>query len=82
MAFFLQYNGYITGSKYDRNWVRHCRLLYESYQAKISLKHDGEIVRYDTIINKKINEKNGKYGFFWGCSNYPKYIYTKSATTM
>ena len=26
-----QYNGYITGSKYDRNWVRHCRLLYESY---------------------------------------------------
>lgn len=29
------------------------------------------------ICGEKLMKKNGKYGFFWGCSNYPKCRYTK-----
>lgn len=80
-----QYNGYITGSKYDKNWVRHtgknkyyyinpirqnyghCKALAELLninesniynivcipsKAKLKIEHDGELVRYDTIVNK------------------------------
>ena len=159
-----QYNGYITGNKYDKNWVRyagknkyyytnpirqnygHCKALSELLNleeskihnivcipsnAKLKIEHDGEIVRYDTInekilsykkevlenteeiynkllsnnikdknikkehinniknnISKKdtskcpkcggnLVERNGKYGDFIGCSNYPKCRYTQ-----
>src|SRR5690606_19586281 len=80
-----QYNGYITGSKYDKNWVRHagknkyyytnpirqnyghCKALAELLnvdeskinnivcipsKAKLKIEHDGELVRYDTIVDK------------------------------
>ncbi|MBQ7030740.1 MAG: NERD domain-containing protein [Bacilli bacterium] len=80
-----QYNGYITGSKYDKNWVRHagknkyyyvnpirqnyghCKALAELLNideskiynivcipsnVKLKIEHDGELVRYDTIVNK------------------------------
>ena len=80
-----QYNGYITGSKYDENWVRHagknkyyytnpirqnyghCKALAELLnvdeskiynivcipsKAKLKIEHDGELVRYDTIVDK------------------------------
>lgn len=159
-----QYNGYITGNKYDKNWVRHagkytyyytnpirqnyghCKALAELLnidetniynivcipsKAKLKIEHDGELVGYDTIVNKimsfneeKINnvnelydtlikcnvkdrkikkkhiknikthikendikecpkcgglliERDGKYGKFYGCSNYPKCRYTQ-----
>ena len=160
-----QYNGYITGNKYDKNWVRHagknkyyytnpirqnyghCKALAEllnineSYiynivcipsKAILKIDHDGELVRYNTVVGKimsykdvkldkvselyekliessikdrriikehvyniKTNIKNndinkcpkcgallverdGKYGRFIGCSNYPKCKYTKT----
>ena len=80
-----QYNGYITGSKYDKNWVRHagknkyyytnpirqnyghCKALAELLnideskiynivcipsKAKLKIEHDGELVGYDTIVDK------------------------------
>ncbi len=157
-----QYNGYFTGNKYDKKWVRHlgkkkiyynnpirqnyghiknlCKLLNVPEnivfnivcipsQAKLNIENDGEITRYYTINQKilsydkvlisnpmdiynKIKElnivdesqrrihnykasendlygdmtcpkcgsmllvKNGKYGTFIGCSNYPKCKYT------
>ena len=159
-----QYNGYFTGSKYDKRWVRHlgkkkvnyenpirqnyghiknlCKLLNIPEdivfnivcipsKAKLNIENDGEITRYYTINQKiltynkvlisnptdiynKIKElnitdesqrrihknkarendlygdmtcpkcgskllvKNGKYGTFIGCSNYPKCKYTKN----
>ncbi len=159
-----QYNGYITGSKYDKKWVRHLKnknLYYENpirqnyghvkaacellnlnekqvfnivnipSKAKLNIKHDGELTvnatfldkissyqdkiinNVDEIIkilntnniidkqkrNKHIKElknkhkndnndycpkcggnlikRNGKYGEFYGCSNYPKCKYTR-----
>ena len=159
-----QYNGYITGSKYDKNWVRHInsKVLYyvnpirQNYghvkalsellkldekkifnivcipsNAKLKIEHNGELVRNTTIVSKiltyqdiiidNINEiadiikknnikdkvmkkehihnirtniankdytkcpkcggnlieRNGKYGEFIGCSNYPKCKYTQ-----
>ena len=159
-----QYNGYITGSKYDYKWIRHTRgkkyeytnpirqnyghvksiaellnidegnlynLVYiPSKHVKLNIKHDGELLRpgylyktiietteeklpnYEEIYNKllsyNITDKNavkahitnireehksdsnrcpkcggelvlrqGKYGSFYGCSNYPKCKYTK-----
>lgn len=159
-----QYNGYITGNKYDKNWVRHLgkkKLYYtnpirQNYghvkalselldidenkifnvvcipsRAKLKIRDDGELVRYDTIVNKILSykeiiiddpneiieiinknnitdkniklehiknireniidkdpskcpwcgsqlvERNGKYGSFIGCSNYPRCKYTK-----
>ena len=80
-----QYNGYITWSKYDKNWVRHagkrkyyyinpirqnyehCKALSELLNidesiihnivcipsnAKLKIEHDGEVVRYNTIVEK------------------------------
>lgn len=80
-----QYNGYITGSKYDINWVRHagkskyyytnpirqnyghCKALSKLLNideskiynivcipsnAKLKIEHDGELVIYDTIVDK------------------------------
>ena len=160
-----QYNGYITGSKYDKKWVRHsgkkkyyytnpirqnyghCKALTELLdidefkvhnivcipsKARLKIKHDGELVRYDTIVEKirsynkviidnydeiydiliknniknkkakkehiknikrniienEVNkcplcgglliEREGKYGSFIGCSNYPKCKYTNN----
>ena len=159
-----QYSGYITGNKYDKNWVRHagkdkyyytnpirqnyghCKALSELLNleeskiynivcipsnAQLKIEHDGEIVRYDTINEKILSyqkevlenteeiynklassnikdknikrehinniknnickkdtnkcpkcggnlvERNGKYGNFIGCSNYPKCRYTQ-----
>ena len=159
-----QYNGYITGTKYDKNWVRHLgrRKIYytnpirQNYghvkalaellnideskihnvvcipsRAKLKIKDDGEVVRNTTIVNKilsytetvindiesvvaiiksnnitdktikkehikniknniidndpnkcpkcggKLVERNGRYGMFIGCSNYPKCKYIK-----
>ncbi len=159
-----QYNGYITGSKYDYKWIRHIgkkkieytnpirqnyghvksiaellnidegnlyNLVYiPSKHIKLNIKHDGELLRpgylYKTIIetkeeklpnyeeiynkllsynitdrkavkthitnirNEHTNDTNrcpkcggelvlrqGKYGSFYGCSNYPKCKYTK-----
>lgn len=158
-----QYNGYITGSKYDKKWVRHSRRkkyyytnpIRQNYghvktlsellnideklihnivcipsRAKLKIQHTGELTRNYNIVNKilsyneivlnnideivdKINknnitdknikkehiknirkniindintcpkcgekliERNGKYGIFLGCSNYPKCKYTR-----
>ena len=80
-----QYNGFITGNKYDKNWVRHVgknKFYYsnpirQNYghvkalsellgideskiynvvcipsRAKLRIEHDGELVRYDTIVDK------------------------------
>ena len=159
-----QYNGYITGNKYDKNWVRHAgnkkyyytNPIRQNYghvkalaellrideskiynivcipsKAKLKIEHDGELVGYDTLANKILShkeeiidnvegivnliktnnitnknakkqhinnirenvvdkdisrcpkcggqlvERNGKYGVFIGCSNYPKCKYTR-----
>ena len=159
-----QYNGYITGNKYDKNWVRHAgkkkyyytNPIRQNYghvkalsellkideskiynivcipsKAKLKIEHDGELVRYDSLVNKILSyneekidnveeiinliktnnitnksvkkqhinnirenvvdkdpnkcpkcggelvERNGKYGAFIACSNYPKCKYTR-----
>ena len=159
-----QYNGRITGNKYDKNWIRHAgknkyyytNPIRQNYghikalasllnideskifnivcipsKARLKIEHDGELVRISTIINKiksynkkiisntdeianeiiknnitnqniqkehiknikdkiitkdtsecpkcggKLVERNGKYGIFKGCSNYPKCKYTR-----
>jgi hypothetical protein len=160
-----QYNGYITGSKYDKKWVRHLKnkkkVLYtnpikQNYghvisicellnieeskvfnivcipsRARLKINDDGETTRinniiekiisyndviieneeelYNIIVNSNITDKkrrkehnknlhnkyknsndnicpkcgnelvlkNGKYGPFYGCSNYPNCKYTK-----
>ena len=159
-----QYNGYITGSKYDKKWIRYAgknKYYYENpirqnyghvkalsellnieeariynivcipSNAKLKIDHDGELVRNYTIVDRilsykevvinnveelvniinknnitdknikkehiqniknniikdgyimcpkcggKLVERNGKYGKFIGCSNYPKCKYTK-----
>lgn len=86
-----QYNGYIKGSKWDKNWTRIVgknRYLYENpirqnyghvktlcellnmdeskiYNivcipsgAKLRIKHDGELVRYNTIVDKILSYKD------------------------
>ena len=86
-----QYNGYITGNKYDKNWVRHAgnkkyyytNPIRQNYghvkalskllkideskiynivcipsKAKLKIEHDGELVRYDTIVNKILSFKD------------------------
>lgn len=160
-----QYNGFITGNKYDKNWVRHVgknkyyytNPIRQNYghikslsellnideskifnvvcipsNAKLNIEHDGELVRYDTLADKILSykevliknvneiveiinnsnitnktakkehiktiknniidknqnkcpkcggqliERNGKYGAFIGCSNYPKCKYTSN----
>ena len=159
-----QYNGYITGNKYDKKWIRYagnkkyyyenpirqnyghvkalCKLLNIDESkvfnivcipstAKLNIENDGELTRYDTlverilsyneviinnvdeiiniinsnnIIDKNIKkehirnirnniidndpnkcpkcggqlvEREGQYGKFIGCSNYPKCRYTE-----
>ena len=159
-----QYNGFIVGNKYDKNWIRyagkkkyyysnpirqnygHVKSLSELLnideskiynvvcipsKARLKIQHDGELVRYDTIVDKILSYKNiaidnidevvdiinksnitdknikkehiknireniidkdpnkcpkcggqlvereGKYGKFLGCSNYPKCMYTR-----
>lgn len=159
-----QYNGYFTGSKYDKKWVGHfknkkiyytnpirqnyghvksiCELLNLDESkvfnivcipstAKLKIEHDGELTRVDNIVKKinshkdeiidnsdiyyqkikesnitskrirkehnemikkekiefddsmcpkcggKLVERNGEYGSFIGCSNYPKCRYTE-----
>ena len=159
-----QYNGFITGSKYDKNWIRHLgrkKLYYtnpirQNYghvkalaellnideskifnivcipsNAKLKIKHDGELVTNITIVDKiksyqdilitnpqeivatltnnnitdkntkkehiknireniidkdpnkcpkcggQLVQRNGKYGMFIGCSNYPRCKYIK-----
>ena len=80
-----QYNGFIIGSKWDKNWKQYfgknwnycenpirqnyghvktlCELLNMDESkiynivcipsgAKLRIKHDGELARYDTIVNK------------------------------
>ena len=160
-----QYNGFITGNKYDKNWIRHVgknkyyytNPIRQNYghvkalselldideskiynvvcipsRAKLKIEHDGELVRYDTVVDKILSykvevinnvdeivntikskniidksikkkhinnikeniidkdpnkcpkcgghlvERNGKYGKFFGCSNYPKCKYTEN----
>ena len=86
-----QYNGYITGNKYDKNWVRHAgnkkyyytNPIRQNYghvkalsellkideskiynivcipsKAKLKIEHDGELVGYDTIVEKILSYKN------------------------
>ena len=86
-----QYNGYITGNKYDKNWVRHAgnkkyyytNPIRQNYghvkalsellkideskiynivcipsKAKLKIEHDGELVGYDTIVNKILVNKS------------------------
>ena len=159
-----QYNGYITGNKYDKKWIRHAgkkkyyytNPIRQNYghvkalselldieeskvfnivcipsKATLKIQHDGELVRYDTIVDKILSynkmlienvdeivntinknsiidksikkehiknikdniidkdsnkcpkcggqlvERNGKYGRFVGCSNYPRCKYTR-----
>ena len=161
-----QYNGIISGSKYDKKWIRKgknkdifytnpirqnyghvkaiCNLLkldesivynivYIPSTAKLNIEHDGELVLADYLCDKiysyqdivlnntdeivekivEINitdkkrrkehilylkknikkvqndecpkcgghliERNGKYGAFMGCSNYPKCKYTSKS---
>ena len=85
-----QYNGYITGSKYDKNWVRHAgnkkyyytNPIRQNYghvkalselldideskvfnivcipsKATLKIKHDGELVGYNTIADKILSYK-------------------------
>ena len=157
-----QYNGFITGSKYDKQWIRHLgrkKIYYtnpirQNYghvkalaellnideskvfnivcipsRAKLKIQHDGELVSNMSIVNKILSyqdvvinntneiintikcsnitdkvikrehiqnireniinkdpnkcpkcggqlvKRNGKYGTFYGCSNYPKCRY-------
>ncbi len=158
-----QYNGFITGNKYDKYWVRHAgknkyyylnpirqnyghikalselltindndiyNLVCISSNAKLKVENDGELVNCYTITNKILSydkeiisnpneiykilknsniknkkmkkehinniqnnnikdmtkcpkcggelvERNGQYGKFIGCSNYPKCKYTQ-----
>jgi len=159
-----QYNGFITGNKYDKNWIRHagknkyyytnpirqnyghvkavCQFLNisEDYvhnivsipsDCKINISDDGETCIYSTLLRRilaykykvlnnykelaeklengnitnsdirrehvhyvrnikkdyehnlcprcggKLVKRNGKYGSFVGCSNYPKCRYTR-----
>ena len=159
-----QYNGFITGNKYDKKWIRYVgkRKYYytnpirqnyghvkslsellnidESFiynvvcipsRAKLKIQHDGELTRLDSILDKILSykevvienvdeiveqikknnitdkkrkkehiknikeniidnennkcpkcggtlvERKGKYGYFIGCSNYPKCRYTE-----
>lgn len=160
-----QYNGFITGEKYDAKWVRHVgkkkyyytNPIKQNYghilslnellnlgtdkfinivsvpsSAKLKINDDGEIVRNGEVVNKilsyknevinnkdeivkiilnsnikdrkirkyhvnnlkrnhtedfsklcpkckgKLVQRNGKYGTFLACSNYPKCRYTKN----
>ena len=85
-----QYNGFITGNKYDKNWIRHVgknkyyytNPIRQNYghvkalsellgieeskiyniicipsRARLRIEHDGELVRYDTIVNKVLSYK-------------------------
>lgn len=86
-----QYNGYITGSKYDEKWVRHLangkKMYYtnpirQNYghvktveellglddkgvfniicipsNAKLNIKHNGELTRYDTLLERIMSHK-------------------------
>ena len=85
-----QYNGFITGNKYDKNWIRHVgknkyyytNPIRQNYghvkalsellgidetkifnvvcipsRAKLKIEHDGELVRYDTIVDKILSYK-------------------------
>ena len=85
-----QYNGFITGNKYDKNWVRHVSKnkyyytnpIRQNYghvkalsellgideskiynivcipsRAKLKIEHDGELVRYDTMVDKVLSYK-------------------------
>ena len=159
-----QYNGFITGNKYDKNWIRHAgknkyyytNPIRQNYghvktlsellnldeskifnvvcipsKATLKVEHDGELVGYYTLVDKILSykeviiknvdeiveiisknnikdknikkehirniknniidkdnnkcpkcggqliERTGKYGYFIGCSNYPKCKYTR-----
>jgi len=159
-----QYNGFITGNKYDKNWIRHAgknkyyytNPIRQNYvhvkalsellnideskifnvvcipsKATLKVEHDSELVGYYTLVDKILSykkviiknvdeiveiinknniknknikkehirniknniidkdnnkcpkcggqliEKTGKYGYFIGCSNYPKCKYTR-----
>lgn len=161
-----QYNGFITGDKYDKKWIRHLgkkKIYYtnpirQNYghvkalsellnidetkiynivcipsNATLKIKHDGELVRYKTLVDKILSykeevianpheivdlinknnitdkkvkrqhinnikeniidndtnkcpkcggeliERDGKYGKFIGCSNYPRCNYTNKS---
>ena len=85
-----QYNGYITGNKYDKKWVRlywgrvyyyenpirqnygHVKALSELLNiddskifnivcipstAKLNIEHDGELTRYDTLLDRIMSYK-------------------------
>lgn len=159
-----QYNGYITGNKYDKKWIRYAgnkKYYYENpirqnyghvkglsellnideskifnivcipSTAKLNIEHDGELTRNYTLVEKitsyneviidnvndivetinrsniidknkrkehiknireniidndptkcprcggQLVERNGQYGKFIGCSNYPRCKYTE-----
>lgn len=159
-----QYNGYITGNKYDKKWIKYAgnkKYFYENpirqnyghvkaltellnideskvfnvvcipSTAKLNIEHDGELTRNYTLVEKIISyneviidnvnnivetinknnitdkskrkehiknireniidndsnkcpkcggqlvERNGQYGRFYGCSNYPRCRYTE-----
>lgn len=159
-----QYNGFITGNKFDKNWIRHAgknkyyytNPIRQNYghikalsellnldeskifnvvcipsKATLKVEHDGELVGYYTLVDKILSykeviiknvdkiveiinknnikdknikkehirniknniidkdnnkcpkcggqliEKTGKYGYFIGCTNYPKCKYTR-----
>ena len=85
-----QYNGYITGNKYDKKWIRyagnkkyyyenpirqnygHVKALSELLNiddskifnivcipstAKLNIEHDGELTRYDTLLDRIMSYK-------------------------
>ncbi|MBO4245571.1 MAG: NERD domain-containing protein [Bacilli bacterium] len=86
-----QYNGFITGNKYDKYWIRHVgknkyyysNPIRQNYghvkalsellnvdeskiynivcipsKATLKIQHDGELVRYDTIVDKILSYKD------------------------
>lgn len=52
-------------------YTRNCAKIYTKKTIKRSDKCD--------FCGGKLNLRNGAYGKFWGCNNYPKCRYTKPA---
>ena len=53
-----------------------CKVVYEDKEGKpnLSIKEKNEpSEKFRCLVcNSKLVRRNGKYGYFWGCSNYPE----------
>lgn len=68
----------ITNSKFTENAINLAKannvtLIDRTYILKLT-EHNEKC----PICNGKLQKREGKYGFFYGCINYPKCKYTKS----